>query len=290
MFIPSNESINEILRRHRLDDEIESFEHKSGTTDGLALILHTKVRGKFVLKFENATTIKEVVEFLGIYKDSSLLPKVQFRAEDYSYFLYSYVEGTTHVNRGGKLEWLSALGNDLLNKYVPYGVDGTWGRLAYPRKSWLEFNETSIEYARENVGSLLPDEDYIYIKSIVGSLFGDQADGGEKFLLHGDTGVHNFVYRDNSIVGVIDPSPMAGPMIYDFVYAFCSSPDDLNAETLFAAYDQLHRKSVDKPRLIQETAVQLYCRIGLSKKHHPGDLPEYLRAWEAWKGYCLGGG
>jgi aminoglycoside phosphotransferase (APT) family kinase protein len=200
------------------------------------------------------------------------------------------VEGTTHVNRGMKSEWLSALVIELLNKYVPYDADeATWGRLEYPRKSWLEFNETSIEEARVNIGDVLSDQDYIFTKSIVDTLFRKQSAASERFLLHGDNGVHNFVYRDDRLVGVIDPSPMAGPILYDFVYAFCSSPDDLDLETLFAAYDHLHRKSVDKSRLIQETAVQLYCRIGLSKKHHPGDLPEYLKAWESWKDYCLGG-
>ena len=58
----------------------------------------------------------------------------------------------------------------------------------------------------------------------------------EKYFLHGDTGVHNFVFRQNQLVGVIDPDPMAGPVIYDFTYAFCSSPDDLDMETLLDSF------------------------------------------------------
>ncbi|MBB6675715.1 hypothetical protein [Cohnella lubricantis] len=43
---------------------------------------------------------------------------------------------------------------------------------------------------------------------------------------------------------------------------------------------------IDRARLIDEVTIQLYCRIGLSKKHHPDDLPDYLQAWEYWKGLC----
>lgn len=85
------------------------------------------------------------------------------------------------------------------------------------------------------------------------------------------------------MIGVIDPSPMVGPLLYDFIYAFCSSPDDITMETLFGAYAYLEQGTVDKLRLIDEVSIQLYCRIGLSIKHHPGDLPEYLQAWRHWR-------
>jgi Ser/Thr protein kinase RdoA (MazF antagonist) len=62
----------------------------------------------------------------------------------------------------------------------------------------------------------------------------------ERFLLHGDCGVHNFVFDQNTIVGVIDPSPIVGPVLYDFLYAFCSSPDNLNLETLIPTFTLLN--------------------------------------------------
>jgi aminoglycoside phosphotransferase (APT) family kinase protein len=103
------------------------------------------------------------------------------------------------------------------------------------------------------------------------------------YLLHGDTGVHNFVFHDRALVGVIDPSPVIGPILYDFLYAFCSSPDDLSAETLLGAYRLLRNKPVDERRLIEEAAVQLYCRIGICLMHHPQDRDAYLDAWAHWK-------
>ena len=101
--------------------------------------------------------------------------------------------------------------------------------------------------------------------------------------MHGDTGVHNFVFRQNQLVGVIDPDPMAGPVIYDFTYAFCSSPDDLEMETLLASFALLKNVRMDTSRLIEEVVFQLYTRIGICKKVHPHDLEEYLKAWVYWK-------
>lgn len=110
------------------------------------------------------------------------------------------------------------------------------------------------------------------------------------FQSYGDTGVHNFVYNNETLIGVIDPSPMVGPIVYDFLYAFCSSPDDINPDTLFAAADLLEYGNIERTRLIEEALIQLYCRIGLSVRHHPNDLKEYIQAWEYWKQLCKGVG
>ena len=104
-----------------------------------------------------------------------------------------------------------------------------------------------------------------------------------KYLLHGDTGVHNFVFQDNALNGVIDPSPLVGPIIYDFTYAFCSSPDDLNVETLLSSFAFLKHVPMGKTRLIEEIIFQLYTRIGVCVKVHPHDLDDYLQAWEYWR-------
>ena len=99
-------------------------------------------------------------------------------------------------------------------------------------------------------------------------------------------GVHNFVYKDNKLTGVIDPSPIIGPKIYDFTYAFCSSPDSLNEDmlySLFKLWDIDH--SFSRERLMDEVLFQLYTRIGVCVKVHPHDLNDYMAAWAEWRKY-----
>jgi hypothetical protein len=143
-----------------------------------------------------------------------------------------------------------------------------------------------LEDTRRDWGSLLSFEDYYRVKSIVKNISKSEEQGA-RYLLHGDTGVHNFVFHELTLVGVIDPSPMIGPLLYDFTYAFCSSPDDLNLETLMAAFTLLNHEPMERSRLIEEVIFQLYCRIGICIRLHPHDLEDYLKAWEYWKALSL---
>lgn len=103
---------------------------------------------------------------------------------------------------------------------------------------------------------------------------------------NGDTGVHNFVFLDNQLNGVIDPSPLIGPIIYDFTYTFCSSPDSLNLRTLPSAFSLLSNSdSFTQERFLDEVLFQLYTRIGVCIRVHPQDLSGYLDAWKEWRVY-----
>lgn len=283
IFEPTIQEINELFRLHQINDEIVGVQRLSGTTSGLVLRLESTQDNKYILKFDDPSQIQLVQKLLEIYQNSELLTKILLTAQDSSYFVYTFIDGTTHFNRGLKKSWLTLLVKNLFNKYVHYQENDIWGRIEYPRKTWKEFNEISIEEARINIGNFLSLDDYNFVNSKAKKIFDNVIDQGEKFLLHGDTGVHNFVYNESTLIGVIDPSPMVGPIIYDFLYAFCSSPDDINIETLFSSFEFLEQGQIEKSRLIEEVLIHLYCRIGLSVKHHPDDLPEYLQAWNEWK-------
>lgn len=282
---PNIQEINKIFQFHRINDEIIGFQRLSGTTSGLVLRLESIQDNKYILKYDYPNEIQLVEQLLNVYQNSTLLPKVLFTSQEKTLLVYSYIDGTTHFNRGLKKNWLIILVKELFNKYIKYPDTDMWGRIQFPRRTWREFNETSIEEAKSNIGSTLSSEDFDLVKTMVNKLFKEEQE--EKYLLHGDTGVHNFVYNQLNIIGVIDPSPMAGPLIYDFLYAFCSSPDDINTDTLFSAFDFLEQGRIEKSRLIEEVLVQLYCRIGICLKYHPGDLAEYKIAWEYWKKLCL---
>jgi len=276
--------INRLFEINNIHIEINKFQLLTGTTNGVVYRLESVDGNKYVLKFDHPNEIELTVRLLNTYPHSKLFPNIICVANDQSYIIYSFIEGTTHFNRGSKKNWLKILVVELLNKYTTIEAEHVWGRLGYSRQSWKIFNETSIEEARNNIGNVLTTDDYNFVCTQASKLFNEEPP--EQYLLHGDTGVHNFVFNQSTLVGVIDPSPMIGPLIYDFVYAFCSSPDDINLDTLYTAFDYLEKGKVDRTRLLDEVAIQLYCRIGLSIKHHPNDLQEYLQAWKYWREIC----
>ncbi|WP_025028937.1 phosphotransferase [Caldalkalibacillus mannanilyticus] len=268
--------IREILHSNRL-----KVKRMSGTTDGCVYVLSDD-QNTYVLKQDHHEQLSCVAQFLRTYHDIDILPDVLFFDSERSYLVYSYMKGTTHGHRGLKKSWLVNLVRELLNQYVVYDQNDFWGGLESPQKSWHEFNITNVDEKRSSVEGILLDSDYHLVRKLIDKLF-SHTGKQDRYFLHGDNGVHNFVFDQNALVGVIDPFPMVGPVIYDFIYAFCSSSDDLNMETLLEGYKFLRHNQIDQTRLIEEVVVQLYCRIAICTKNHPDDLPEYLLAWNYWK-------
>ncbi|MNJ73669.1 hypothetical protein D3C77_704940 [compost metagenome] len=78
------------------------------------------------------TQVLLVEQFLEMYQYSILLPKLVCTARDKTYFIYSYIDGKTHIDRGLKKDWLKVVVTELLNKYNLYTSNNTWGRLDSP--------------------------------------------------------------------------------------------------------------------------------------------------------------
>ncbi|CAM4010788.1 phosphotransferase [Saccharibacillus endophyticus] len=279
----SAEEVDQLFRHYHIDRKVTHAEKLSGTTSGVVWKAVTQSGEAYIVKQDHPEQLEAVQQFLDTHKNSKLLPDVLFAAEDRSCFAYVFIEGTTHFNRGLKREWMAVLIRELLHSYQPHQNlrAGAW--VPHSQESWKAFNLAGIEEARSNIGDALSSEDHEQVMEQAEKLFEDNLAGVEQFFLHGDTGVHNFVFDKSALIGVIDPSPMIGPLLYDFLYAFCSSPDDIDMETLEYCAAFLEQGKADISRLWEETLIQLYCRIGICIKHHPHDLPGYLQAWEEWK-------
>lgn len=279
--------VNNIIKDLRelgvIDSKSKVSNQMNGTTDGLIYNLTVNNEPKYVLKLDSSHNTSLVEQFLYMYRQATLPPKLLYTDPAKTFIVYTYIKGITHEERGSKINWLSHLVNGLINHYEHVQHTDKWGFfLENPCDTWRDFMDDCVEYARSNIGSRLPIEDYHKVKSLVENV--SKGERHERFLLHGDCGVHNFVFDHNVLTGVIDPSPMVGPVFYDFIYAFCSSPDDLNLETLIPAFNLLnHEPPMERSLLIDEVIVQLYCRIGICLKHHPDDLADYLKAWDYWK-------
>jgi len=281
-----NEIIDRLVNQGLINSEdIEIIKLTSGTTNGTLFTIKTPEIPKYVVKIDQPILISSTEDFLLTYKDVTLLPNVLYTDEKKEFIVYSYVFGETHINRGSKLEWMTILIEELLNKYEKVNK-ANWGRVnGIQRNTWADFNRSSLEFAQKDIGDVLPSEDHKRVELLVNKLESYDLQE-EKYYLHGDAGVHNFVYRDNKLNGVIDPSPLIGPKMYDFTYAFCSSPDDLNVSTLLSAYSLLTQDDpFNKERLLEEVLFQLYTRIGVCIRVHPHDLSDYLKAWKEWREY-----
>ncbi|MDO3408157.1 hypothetical protein QWJ34_00100 [Saccharibacillus sp. CPCC 101409] len=263
-------------------DTVELREKPEREGDKRDYLLTESGKPKYMLRMDTPENIAMAEQLHKAYPDNPLLPNVLYADPVKGYLVQPYAAGTTGSDpavRGAKKVWLPALVAGLLNRYEADDAGGKWGRLTEPCSSWSEFNERELSRARENLSGLQPAEDCERVALLLEPL----AEAGSKFLLHGNADVHHFVFLKNELAGVLEPRPTAGPVLYDFVQAFCSTPDDLSLETLFDAYSLLDAKSADQERLVQETLLRLYGRIGVCAAEGSSELGEYLAAWQFWR-------
>ncbi|MEX0416763.1 phosphotransferase family protein [Bacillus sp. C30] len=235
---------------------------------------------KYVVKLNEAKVIREEANFLSFYEGNALCSKLLYKEPLHTYFVYSFLEGSTSCEQGHKRSTLITLVKEVINKYkiVP-GTDG-WGWKESLVQSWNEFLRANVMEAYENVRRYISEEEYRIVLKLANSP--NRGTGiNQPFLVHGDFGFHNFIFRENKLCGVIDPLPVLGDPIYDLIYAFCSTPEDLTKEAICYAMKQcvFHKKERD---LYEEMVIGLYLRIDTCIRHHPKDLEDYLVAWRYW--------
>ena len=255
----------------------------TGGTMSQVYLLKKETGKAVIIKINNTDITEAEANFLTVYQHVAILPKIVTVDSRYRYLAYTYISGST-VNSAGtsKKEFLQALVSRLINQYHPISSNESWGRKDAPVKSWVHFLAEEVATAQEILAPYLRE---LGIELAAPSL-NRQSQGFPQslpYLIHGDCGIHNFIFQDKKLTGVIDPTPIYGFPHYDVIYAFFSSPEDLTRETLNAVFNEMAAILPDKRKLYEEVLIGLYQRLAICVKHHPADLPVYLNAWKYWK-------
>lgn len=270
--------INQLMNNNILHSKPTYHEQLKGGTVSELLLLHLD-DSKYVVKKNEHQMIKSEGNYLHSYKNTDLLPKLSFVDPSYVYIVYSFIEGTTNYVRKNKVEILKTLVQGLLNHYKPVDNNKGWGWADQPSVSWQSFILDKVNEANKILHSQLDKSDYNLLLNLVEK----NSKGKEPFLLHGDCGVHNFIFNNGQLSGVIDPTPVIGDPLYDLIYAFCSSPDELTKETIDSAVTFMKFNSdISHSILYQQVLIGLYLRLATCIKHHPSDFQEYLKGWNYW--------
>ena len=270
--------INELIYYSIIHSEPSEFKQLIGGTVSELYLLNVD-GNKYVVKLNDPKVIESETIYLDYYKDTELLPKLLFVEPSNKYIVYSFINGSTNYNRRNKKEVLETLVERLLNKYKPAPNENGWGWVDQPVDSWQTFLSNEIVEANKIIASRLDSDNYHLVHNLVIKTSSDS----KRYLLHGDCGVHNFIFDGNQLSGVIDPTSIIGDPIYDLIYAFCSSPDDLTKETIDFVGNHLVKEEKNSSTLYEYVIIGLYIRLGKCIKHHPNDFEKYLKAWYYWK-------
>lgn len=243
-----------------------------GTTSELYLI-----DSRYVIKLNKPKVLQAEVFFLEHYREIALFPNIIYYHPNFAYIVYTFVEGNGEVPVWNKSAMLRDLVKKAINNYQPYS-NGGWGWHDEPSNSWRDFLKGRSEDARYILRNHLTEHDHELVRALINNE--NKYQHLQPYILHGDLGVHNFLFKNAKLSGIIDPTPVIGPPVYDLIYAFCSSPDSLVKEIISPAADLL---KVTEPSLNEEILIGLYLRMATCIKHHPADLEQYMEAWVYWK-------
>ncbi|PTL38690.1 phosphotransferase [Alkalicoccus saliphilus] len=277
------EIIKELIHHNIIQSRTIEYEKLNGGTVSELYLLHNYDGTKFVVKLNEKQILKSEMYFLDFYKKLNLLPNLLFVEQSYNYIVYSFISGKTNFRVKNKQEMLTTLVDEAINNYktVPNVIG--FGYTDELTDSWEAFLLNEIIEVNKLLKPHLPGDEYNFVLNVLENLKNQDTER-EKYLLHGDCGVHNFIYNDGELRGVIDPTPVIGYPLYDLIYAFCSSPNDLTIETIDSAVSHLVIKGEkNTSTLYDEVIIGLYLRLGACIKHHPYDFEKYLNAWYFWK-------
>lgn len=243
-----------------------------GTTSELYLI-----DSRYVIKLNKPQVLQAEAFYLDLYQEIELFPSIVYHHPDFAYIVYTFVEGDGAAPIKNKALMLTDLVKKVINNYKMYSLCG-WGWLDEPSNSWRDFLKNRTKDARYILRDHLTENDHEMVNALINKDYKYQHI--QPYLLHGDFGVHNFLFKNARLSGIIDPTPVIGPPVYDLIYAFCSSPGNLVKELIYPAAVLL---KVKEPSLNEEILIGLYLRMATCIKHHPADLKQYMDAWVYWK-------
>ena len=294
--VPSwQEILDELRRRGGLDSQhTRLIELSGGVTSAVVGVARAGTSApEYVIKVHpQPAGIAGEATYLRAYAGAALLPRLHDVDPLGRYLVYTYLPGTVRHRppfAGNRATVLVELARQLFSHYRPAdtlteaGVGGWLAEPADPRLTWqYRFLQTGLR--DEWLEGRLPADDLELVLELVRRSL-EQTSSRPGYLLHGDCGPYNFVFRGRRLVGVIDAEPVLGEPLYDLASVFTAWPGDFRLEALLPAVEALTNWQPSSLRaLVEQVLVVLYGQTVACLMFHPENVTRYLDAWRYWKG------
>lgn len=223
---------------------------------------------KYTLKIHNDIKIKAEYEFC-IRNKNNYFQNMIYCQNENKYIVYKYIDGVTQKGIFN-LENIMYEIKDIIDNYHNYENEG-FGYLYEECDTWENFLKKQIDFHKTRIKELIDEVDILNqaIDTLSKYPF-------EKKLLHGDLGIHNFIIRKNKIVGIIDPEPIIGDKIYDYIFAIFSNINIIKNINIGRVFEILNEPREKVKAMI---LIVLYMNISRCIKYHVNDLDFYLELW-----------
>ncbi|MBQ8891654.1 MAG: hypothetical protein IJ068_02185 [Bacilli bacterium] len=256
---------------NKLNIKITNIEnHKEGTSSSLVF----GVNKKYLIKTMNVSELNNQQIFLNVYKNINYFQKIILVNKNLNYICFKYINGIKLKEYRFKLNMIDEI-YKIVKSYKKYDCD-FYGYFDYRYSSAYLFLKSEIEYASEKIKD-------IDTKIVYESLNKLKKYKIEKYLLHGDFGLHNMLLVNNKIK-VIDAMPLVFSPIYDFYFACLSSTicfNNLNLLFNYFDYDMEYKKNL--------FIIVFYIRMSRAYVYDKNKFESYLEIYNKLEGILKDG-
>lgn len=262
------ETFNIILKKFN-----ESYKQHTRMTKGKDSKVYL-LNNKYIVKFNNRVTIEgEKVYFEknhNKYNEKILL----YDNENYNYIVYKFIENDDIAERKNiNIKELIKSIKDLVYNYEKYDWNG-YGYLFEEKKSWKQFFKTEMESRKENAFKYLEKSEYKKVEKAIELIYKYNFN---TVILHGDLGIYNLLFKNNKLVGIIDPQPISGDCIYDYIFFIFSNLNFCKNIKLSDIYEDLKNEPIEKINAM--IILILFDRIIRCVRYNIKNISEYLILW-----------
>lgn len=260
-----NQRLEEIIKRLSMKNDLRLLK-KNNYKEVYA------ISNKYIIKKSNINEIKAEKFFLDIYNEK-IYEKILWYEENSEFIVYNYIENTSLKMKKANFKKILFEIWNIINLYKKINIDG-FGEIFNRVDSWSEFLNREVELKRKDIP--FEKEKYLKVKKAINVI---KLFKFEKKLIHGDLGIYNILFKDERIVGVIDPRVIIGDALYDFIFFYLSHINIIKNIEIEDIINML--KNQEKEKIINLMYLLLYDRIAIeTKNHREYVLEEYYKLWE----------
>lgn len=182
-------------------------------TEGATKSIVFSIKNKYLVKTVSTSELLIQIDFLNKY--NKYFQKIITYNKELSYVCYKYIDGNKvyNFNEYDKQTIINQL-YEITSNYKIINYEG-YGYYLEDHKTWYQFLLDEVEYSKSKMCDI--DMHIVY-----DSLNKIKEYNVDKYLIHGDFGVHNFLFNNNKIE-VIDPMGVVGDPLYDFYFSLLSN-------------------------------------------------------------------
>lgn len=272
---------NKIIKLEKiLNQGTLTFNNLAGGSDDTVLLVKTSKGIKYVYKSGKSESIQTQVMFYKEYANLLYLPELFYYSSNE--LLIEYFELVKSKLEYDKVEIMTQLLENFIVRYkhsdiVSYGFVSGF----LTANTFADFLVCQLKEAHTYVTDMFSNKELNSLSELAKQIYSGET-FETKYLLHGDLGFHNLFFSNTNLLGIIDPDPIVGHPLYDLLFSYCSTPDQINPESYNQCINKFNQYfPIDLTNKVEYLRIALFKRISSSRKHHPDDLEKYMTIWNS---------